>query len=181
MKKPIISRTIISNVAHILVFDMDKKAISDSVVILPAAVNTVDRAEKYIRKHESLVNGQKLVSVDSVEKVENLVGMYLDTFVANADKVEERSKDTRECVTKLVTALEAVALYMDKDRKVQESIVTIPMGTPNIDTYVSKNIQFNGKFITVASTKEVSQLYAMSEAKFISLAKPMRNKFTLDD
>lgn len=181
MKKPIISRTIVSNIAHTLVFDMDKKAISDSVVILPAAVNTVDRAEKYIRKHDILLSGHKLVSVDSVEKVENLVGMYLDTFMVNADKVDERSKDTRDCITKLVTVLEAVALYMDKDRNVKECKVIVPMGTANIDAFVSKNRQFDGKFITVASTKEVSQLYAMTEAKFISLAKPMRNKFTLDD
>ena len=181
MKKPIISRTIINNIAHTLVFDMDKKAISDTVVILPAAVNTVDKAEKYIRKHDSLLTGEKLVSVESIEKLENLVGMYLDTFMVNADKVDERSKDTRDCVTKLVTALEAVALYMDKDRNVKERKVIVPMGTSNIDAYVSKNRQFDGKFITVASTKEVSQLYAMSEAKFISLAKPMRNKFTLDE
>lgn len=181
MKKPIISRTIVSNVAHTLVFDMGKKAISDGAVILPAAVNTVDRAEKYIRKHDALVSGHKLVSVESVEKLENLVGMYLDTFMVNADKVDERSKDTRDCITKLVTVLEAVALYMDKDRNVKECKVIVPMGTANIDAYVAKNRQFDGKFITVASAKEVSQLYAMSEAKFISLAKPMRNKFTLDD
>lgn len=181
MKKPIISRTIVSNIAHVVVFDMGNKAISDSVVILPAAVNTVDRAEKYIRKHDILVSGHKLVSVDSVEKMENLVGMYLDTFMVNADKVDERSKDTRDCITKLVTALEAVALYMDKGRNVKESKVTVPMGTSNVDAYVSKNCHFDGKFITVASTKEISQLYAMTEAKFISLAKPMRNKFTLDD
>ena len=94
MKKPIISRTIVSNIAHVIIFDMGKKAISDTVVILPAAVNTVDRGEKYIRKHDALLSGHKLVSVESVEKVENLVGMYLDTFMANADKVDERSKDT---------------------------------------------------------------------------------------
>lgn len=181
MKKPIISRTIVSNIAHIIVFDMDKKAITDTVVILPAAVNTVDRGEKYIRKHDSLLSGHKLVSVESVEKVENLVGMYLDTFMANADIVEERSKETRDCVTKVVTVLEAVALYMDNDRNVKERNIIIPMGTSNVDAYVSKHYQFDGKFITVASTKEVSHLYAMSESKFISLAKPMRNKFTLDD
>ena len=179
MKKAIISRTIVNNVAHCLVFDSDSKSIHDSVVFVPASVNTVERVEKYIRKNNAVVG--KLVSVEAVDRLESLVGMYLDTFMENATKVDERSKETRDSITKTVTVLECVALYMDSDRNVKEHKVIVPVGTTNIDGYVRKNCEFDGMFITVASSKEISELYAMDERKFIALAKPMKNKFQLDD
>lgn len=178
MKKSIISRTIINNMAHGIVYNEDKKAVEEFTAFLPAAVNTTERAEKFIRKNNLPIGG-KLVSVDSLEKSELLIGMYLDTFVANAVKVSERSKETRNTITKTVIANECVCLYMTDNREVKETTVIVPSGCTNFDGYVRKNCKFDGKFIEVSEVHEISELYSMDENKFIELAKPMKNKFQL--
>ena len=180
MKKSIISRTIIRNVAHVTLYKSDTKAISESVVIVPASVATVEKAERFIRKSNRFPVGIKLVSVDSIEKMETLVGMYLNTFVDNAIKVDERSKETRDAITKTVVAMKATVLYMTPDRKINETSVVIPQNV-NYENYIRKNVSLDGRFIEIVSLEEVSTLYAMDEATFVNLAKPMKNKFQLDD
>ena len=180
MKKSIISRTIIRNVAHTTTYNSAKHEIDSGVVIVPANVNTCDRAEKFIRKNNSYPSDVKLVSVDAIEKIETLVGMYVDDFVANAKKVDERSKETRNAITKTVVAAECTILCMSPDRKVYETKVITPVNC-NYDSYIRKNFTIDGKFIEVYSVHEISELYAMDEATFIALAKPMKNKFQLDD
>lgn len=180
MKKPIISRTIIRNAAHVTAFESASKKIFDSVVLVPATAATVDKAERFIRKNNRFPAGVKLVSVDSVEKMETLVGMYLDEFVANATKVDERSKETRDAVTKTVVAMKATVLYMTPDRKINETSVVIPQNV-NYENYIRKNVTLDGRFIEIVNLEEVSTLYAMDEATFIGLARPMKNKFQLDD
>lgn len=179
MKKSIISRTIINYSAKGLIYDEASKEIKSFALIVPSTVNTAERAEKYIRKNPGIVYG-KLVSVEEVSKNEMLVGMYVDTFVANAVKVDERSKETRNAITKTVVAAECTILCMSPDRKVYEAKVIAPINC-NYDSYIRKNFTFDGKFIEVYSVHEISELYAMDEEKFISLAKPMKNKFQLAD
>lgn len=180
MKKSIISRTIIRNIAHVTAYKSESKEIFDTVVIVPASVATVDKADRFIRKNNRFPVGVKLVSVDTVEKVETLVGMYLDTFVANATKVDERSKETRDAITKTVIAMKATILYMTPDRKINETSVIVPQNV-NYENYIRKNVTLDGRFIEIVNLEEVSTLYAMDEATFIDLAKPMKNKFQLDD
>lgn len=180
MKKPIISRTIIRNAAHVTAYKAATKEIFDSVVLVPASAATVDKAERFIRKNNRFADGIKLVSVDSIEKMETLVGMYVDTFVANATKVDERSKETRDAITKTVVAMKATILYMTPDRKVNETSVVIPQNI-NYESYIRKNVTLDGRFIEIVNLEEVSTLYAMDEATFIRLAKPMKNKFQIDD
>ena len=177
MKKAIISRTIRTTFARCKVFR--DSAIFDDYCTLPASCTTGEIAERYIRKHPDILTG-KLVVVETLETVEKLVGMYLDTFIENAACVTERTKDTRDCVTKEVKALAATALYMDEQQQVKESTVTIPQGVANIDAFVRKNYKFPGYFITVKDTHEVSALYAMPEKVFVAIARPMKNKFSLE-
>lgn len=180
MKKAIISRTIIRNIAHATAYNSDSKGIFETVFIVPASVATVDKAERFIRKNNTLADGVKLVSVDSIEKMETPIGMYLDTFIANATKVDERSKETRDAITKTVIAMKATVLYMTPDRKINETSVITPQNI-NYENYIRKNVTLDGRFIEIVNLEEVSTLYAMDEATFISLAKPMKNKFQLDD
>ena len=180
MKKAVISRTIVRNVATVKRFNMDTAALEDVTLILPAHIDTIEKCEKYIRKNESLING-KLVMVSAVEKAEKLVGMYVDDFIRLASPVAERSKETRGTVTKTVQSCIGTALYMDEHQKVAETTVTFPIGLNNVDAYVRKNVIIPGIFITVKNVETVESLYSMDEATFIRNARPMKNKFTLDD
>lgn len=180
MKKPIISRTIINHIAFVTMFDMESKSVIDISAMLPATVDTVEKAEKFIRKNPSTIPG-KLVMVNKVERSEMLIGMYVDDFIKNAKEVTERNKETRGTVTKTVQTCIGTALYMDDKRNVCEKVVTFPVNLSNVDGFIRKNYTFPGQFITVENVETIETLYSMDENTFIALAKPMRNKFQLAD
>lgn len=178
MKESIISRTIISNIARGLYFDMEQRKACAFECVIPAAYNDADKAEKFLRKNPAYVPG-KIITVESVNKSEKLVGMKLSTFVENAKPADERSKETRDCVSKTVISGVADALYMDANRQIQTTVVFFPANTANVEAFIRKNVKFSGHFITVENVRTCEQLYYMSEVSFIELAKPMKNKFTL--
>lgn len=178
MKKPIISRTIINHIAFITMFDMETKAVIDLTAMLPATVDTVEKAEKFIRKNPGTIPG-KLVMVNKVERSEMLIGMYVDDFIKNAKQVKERNKETRGTVTKTIQTCIGTALYMDDNRNICEKVVTFPVNLSNIDSYIRRNYVFPGRFITVENVETIENLYSMDENTFIAHAKPMRNKFQL--
>lgn len=178
MKESIISRTIVSNQASGLYFDPDKRAIASFVLVLPAAISSAETAEKYIRKNPALLPG-KLVTVENVERCEKLVGMTITDFVSNAKSADARSKETRGAISKTVISGKADALYMNAAHEIKTQTVFFPASVTNIDAYIRKNVTFPGTFITAENIGTVEQLYYMDESTFISLAKPMKNKFTL--
>lgn len=180
MKKSVISRTIINSIACATVFDTNTRKTDEIALCIPAAYDTQEKAEKYLRKNTNLYTG-KLVMVSGVDRSEKLVGMYVDDFIANAVKVDERSKETRGTVTKTIQSCVGTALYMDENRAVQEKIVTFPVGLGNIDSYIRKNYSFPGRFITVEDVEIIDALYSMDESTFIALSRPMKNKFQLAD
>lgn len=180
MKKAIISRTIVNSIACATVFDTNTRKTDEIAVIIPAAYDTSEKAEKYLRKNTNLYSG-KLVMVSGVDRSERLVGMYVDDFMANAVKVDERSKETRGTVTKTIQSCIGTALYMDESRAIQEKIVTFPVGLGNIDGYIRKNYTFPGRFITVEDVETIESIYSMDESTFIALSRPMKNKFQLED
>lgn len=180
MKKAVISRTIVNSIACATVFDTDTREMHEIAFCLPAAYDTPEKAENYLRKHGNLYSG-KLVMVSSIDRSEKLIGMYVDEFIAKAVKVDERSKETRGTVTKTIQSCIGTALYMDENRAVQEKVVTFPVGLANVDAYIRKNYTFPGRFITVEDVEIVEALYSMDESTFIALSKPMKNKFQLAD
>ena len=181
MKKAIISRTIVNNAATVNLFDKEARKAYTELVILPAAIDNAERAERYIRKNPVIVNNAKVIDVEKVERYENLVGMYVDDFIANAKPVAERNKETRGTVTKTVQSCIGTALYMAPGHKIEEMTVTFPANVTNVDSYICKNYTFPGKFIDVENIETIDSLYSMDENTFIALAKPMKNKFQLAD
>ena len=177
MKEPIISRTIINNFATGLEYIAAAKKVQTFVVVLPAAIDTPERAERYISKHNDLLSG-KMVSVDKVERYENLVGMPLSVFMANAKPVSERSKETRGAITKTVPGFMVDVLYMDENHIIKTVPATVP-AAKDVEKYCKINVSVPGKFVTVENVRAIETLYAMDENTFIALAKPMKNKFTL--
>lgn len=163
-----ITRTFNKNQASVLVY-VDGK-VTESVCLIPAGFNTVESAEKFIRKNVQLEG--KLVTVAKVDKVSTLYGMEEDDFIKYAKQVDERSKETRGLITKTVNGLMGELVYMDKDH----AIKTIPVMVKKSDKLdkVAREKAPNGCFgITLENIKEVSTLYAMSESDFIKYAREM--------
>lgn len=163
-----ITRTFVKNVCTCIVYANGK--MSEQFVIIPADFNTDEKAEKYIRKNVQLDG--KLASVDKIEKSEQLRGMDESMFMQLAKVVDARSKDTRDCITKNVTALFGTLVYMDKERKLHEQLVRVN-GKRNLDKQARELAPNDCKGITIENVHEQSALYVMDEKTFIENSKPM--------
>ena len=163
-----ITRTFVKNVCTCIVYANGK--MSEQLVTIPADFNTDEKAEKYIRKNVQLDG--KLASVDKIEKSEQLRGMDESMFMQLAKVVDARSKDTRDCITKNVTALFGTLVYMDKERKLHEQLVRVN-GKRNLDKQARELAPNGCKGITIENVHEQSALYVMDEKTFIENSKPM--------
>lgn len=163
-----ITRTFVKNVCTCVIYANGK--MSEQLVTIPADFNTDEKAEKYIRKNVQLDG--KLASVDKIKKSEQLRGMDESVFMQLAKVVDARSKDTRDCITKNVTALFGTLVYMDKERKLHEQLVRVN-GKRNLDKQARELAPNDCKGITIENVHEQSALYVMDENTFIENSKPM--------
>lgn len=164
-----ITRTFNSNVCTCAVYKDGK--ISVAKITIPYGFNTVESAENYIRRNVDL-DGAKLAAVEHVEKVSRMYGMDEATFIENARIVDERSKDTRNCITKTVVANIGKLIYMDTNRKICEKQVSVDIKR-NLDKQARELVPDGCIGITIEGISECTALYAMSEADFIKYARPM--------
>ena len=148
----------------------DKKIV-DETVLVPYLFNTVELAEKYIRKNNLITNG-KLVEVVSVTKITALYGMDERDFIAKAKKVDARSKETRGTISKTVKAFTGKLLYMDEKRSVKDTPVFFLKGD-KFDTVGKNNTPEGGKYICIEEVQPIDVLCVMSEEDFIANARPM--------
>lgn len=179
MSKEIISRTITVNKVKFTALN-DSRVLMDCESTIPARIDTVDKADKFMRKNIELPNGWKFVCVDEIFSESTLKGMYIEDFMRESVKVSERSKDTRDCITKEISAFFSRYEYAD-GRNIKEAEVMIPASAAksveSADKYLRKVKTYNGKFIGTLQILESKAIYAMSEEKFNDLAKPMADRF----
>lgn len=170
-----ITRTIINNACTCTIYKDGK--LSDAVIVIPCGYNTTDAAERYIRRN-SLCEG-KLVEVSKVNKLSELYGMEETEFIKLAVAVTERTKETRNAITKTVITKRAKLVYMTADRKIDEIIVNIPsnLGKREMSSFIVNATPKGGKPIELSEAEEVSTLYALDEATFILNARPMVDHF----
>lgn len=174
----IISRTFNTNFVTCLAYDNSK--VVSAIVSVPAGFNTSEQAERYIRKN-NLVSG-KLISVEKIEKVSATYGMEESTFIANAKPFEERSKETRNLVTKNVSGLVGELLYMTENHTIERKTVAVPKAyEKKLDAFARIAAQDFGKGITVENVKTVTSLFGMTEQEFVKLARPMRDNLHFAD
>ncbi len=182
MKKEIISRTITTNYANCLMLDADRK-IAEKHIIVPARIKTTDAAESYIRKNALVPADCKLIEVTALDPRGALVGMYISDFVDNATLYKERSKETRDCVTKDVVSYIAHYEYLDNGHKLAQGASRIPAeyakSCETAEKYLRKTKEYIGKLVDVYDISKNSGIYAMSEVRFMELAKPMSDRFHL--
>lgn len=174
----IISRSFDKNMVDTLCYDNGN--IVQSVVFIPTGFATPEQAERYIRKN-NLVSG-KLISVEKITRISNTYGMEISTFLAHATPYDERSKDTRNLVTKNITSKVGELLYMTSDYKLERTTVVIPDNTKNLDKYAQLKAPKGTKGVTIENIREITCLYGMTESDFIAHAKPMidNNHFAIE-
>lgn len=147
----------------------DGKTVKE-IVTIPYGYNTTDSAEKYIRKNVALDG--KLVMVESVSKVSALYGMDESEFIKLAKVVTERSKETRDCITKTVNGRVGTLVYMDEKRAILEKDVFIDPKR-NLDKQARELAPKGCKGITIENIRDSEALYVLDERTFIENARPM--------
>ena len=170
-----ITRSICKNSCTTVIFKDGK--LDEEVIVIPCGYNDNDAAERYIRRN-NLSTG-KLVEVSKVERINNLYGMEEDMFIKLAIAVDERSKETRNCISKTVTTKCARLVYMTSDRKIADINIILPnnIGKREMASFIKNSTPAGGKPIEVTDIEEVEKLYVLDEATFIENSREMIDHF----
>ena len=167
----IITRSFVKNSCTATVYKDGK--LSSAVFIIPCGYNDNDSAERYIRRNMS-IDG-KLVEVNAIEKLSALYGMEESEFINLATSVNERSKETRNAITKTIVTFKAKLVYMTPDRKIEDITINLPqnMGKKEYSRFILAATPKDCKPIELTDKEEVSTLYALDEQTFIANAREM--------
>lgn len=170
-----ITRSFIKLVASCTVYNNGK--LEESEIIIPCGYNTTDAAERYIRRN-NLCTG-KLVEVSKLDKVSKLLGMDESDFIRLASPVSERSKETRDAITKTINVKRGKLVYMTADRKIDEIIITIPsnLSKREMSAFIINATPKGGKPIELSDVENVPTLYALDENTFAENAREMTDHF----
>ena len=171
MKETIISRTIKTSVANVLKVNTEDRTVSEVKLAIDTKVDTTEKAMNYFIKHDRTV-----VDVLSIDVEEKLIGMTETDFLANGTIFEERSKENRGMISKVIKCKSAQCMVVDKNRKV------ISIEYPTVDEKkIRKMCNDSGyKFVMIEKENVSEKLVCMDVDKFVSLAKPMRDRFSLE-
>ena len=171
----VITRSFVKNACTCTVYKDGK--LSDVVVIIPCGYNDEQTAERYIRRN-NLTEG-KLVEVVKIDRLSALYGMEESTFISLAKKVDARTKETRDSITKTVITKRATMLYMTPERKIEscEINLAVNLGKRELAKELAKLLPMGCKFVDIDNMEEVETLYALDEATFIRNAREMVDHF----
>lgn len=170
MKETIISRTIKSSVATVLKVNMEDRTVCEEKLVIDSKIDTTEKAMNYFIKHDRTV-----VDVLSIDIEEKLIGMTENDFLANGTIFEERGKENRGMISKLIKCKSALCMVVDKNRKV------VSVEYPTVDEKkIRKMCEESGyRFVMIEKENVSKKLVCMSVEKFIELAKPMKDRFSL--
>lgn len=171
-----ITRSFVKNLCTVTVYANGE--LSEKKVYIPCGYNDNASAERYIRRNNLDIGG-KLVEVNCIEKISSLYGMEESTFIKLAKVVDERSKDTRNSITKTIISNSATMVCMSDKRTIVEDNVTYPcnIGKKELAAFISSVLPNGYKFIELTDFKKSEKLYALDEETFIKNAKQMRDHF----
>ena len=171
MKKAIISRTFTTSIVDVLSVDKEARSVKENTVVLDGKIDTVEKAVKYFDKHDRTV-----VDVLNVKVVSELLGMYESDFITLAKPFDERSKDTRNLITKNCVSTICSCMVVSTDRKIVDIEIVA-----DSEKECRKEAEKRGyKFVAINNQKEVTQLYGMDSDTFRLNAKRMVDRFTLE-
>ena len=171
MKKAIISRTFTASIVDVLSVDKEARAVKESTIVLDGKIDSVEKAVKYFDKHD-----RSVIDVLNVKVVNELLGMYESDFITLAKPFDERSKETRNLITKNCVSTVCSCMVVTAERKIIDIDIIA-----DSEKDCRKEAEKRGyKFVAVNSKKEISQLYGMDADTFRLNAKRMIDRFTLE-
>lgn len=163
-----VTRTFAKTVANTVVYidgKLDKKTFA-----IPANINDRDVAKRFLER--KVKDSGIIVTVEKLDRIEELRGMPEKLFIKLARIVPERSKETRNDVTKRVIGYRGEMVYMNPDYTVDRMVVTFGKKDKKkevMDYYVPDNCSP----IKIENTTECETLYAMDEKTFYENSRPM--------
>lgn len=144
---------------------LDKKQFA-----IPVNINDKDAAKRFLER--KVKTGEIIVTVEKLERVEELRGMPEKLFIKLARIVPERSKETRNDVTKRVFGLRGEMIYMTPDYKIEHMVVTFGKKDKRNDV-MSYYVPDNCSPIKIENETECETLYALDEKTFYENSRPM--------
>lgn len=163
-----ITRTFAKTVAETVIY-LDGK-LDNKRFVIPVNINDKDAAKRFLER--KVKSGEIIVKVEKLDRVEELRGMPEKLFVRLARIVSERSKETRNDVTKRVIGFRGEMVYMKPDYTVDRMVVTFGKKEKQkdvMDYYVPDNCSP----IKIENTVECETLYALDEKTFYENSRPM--------
>lgn len=163
-----ITRTFAKTVAVTVVYldgKLDKKSFA-----IPATINDSAAAKRFLERN--VKSGEIIVTVEKLERLEELRGMPEKVFIKLARVVPERSKETRNDITKNVIGLHGEMLYMTPDYKIERMLVTFGK-KDKLNDVMKFYVPDNCAPIKIENVKDCETLYAIDEKTFYENSRPM--------
>ena len=163
-----VTRTFAKTVAETVVY-VDGKIGKKSFAI-PASITDSAVAKRYLERN--VKSGEIIVTVEKLNRIEELRGMPENVFIKLARIVPERSKETRNDITKNVVGLRGEMLYMTADYKIERMTVTFGK-KDKLNEVMKFYAPVNCSPIKIENVTECETLYAMDEKTFYENSRPM--------
>lgn len=166
-----ITRTICKTTATVVMVDKANKALVDVSVAFP--YTDVSGDEKAILVQAGRENRPLIpVYVESVTVDPILYGVDESKFIQYAKKADKRGSETRGCISKDVSAFEAVCLVFDEvTAKPETRKFPIPAKADPVKLKQKLNRAAKGyTVVSVKSIEETTGLYYMPVSNFVALA-----------
>ena len=163
-----VTRTFAKTVANAVVYidgKLDKKSYA-----IPANIDDKDAAKRFLER--KVKTGEIIVTVEKLDRLEELRGMPEKLFIKLARIVPERSKETRNDVTKRVIGIRGEMLYMTPNYKVERMTVTFGKKDKRSDV-MDYYVPDNCSPIKIENETECETLYALDEKTFYENSRPM--------
>lgn len=163
-----VTRTFAKMVADCVVY-VDGKIAKKSYAI-PANITGNPQAKRFLERN--VKSGEIIVTIEELKRAEELRGMPEKLFIKLARIVPERSKETRNDITKNVIGFRGEMVYMTPDYKIER--MTVTFGKKDKQNEVMKYyVPDNCSPIKIENITECETLYAMDEKTFYENSRPM--------
>lgn len=163
-----VTRTFAKMVADTVVYvdgKIDKKRFA-----IPANISDGAAAKRFLERN--VKGGEIIVTVEKLDRLEELRGMPEKLFIKLARIVPERSKETRNDITKNVVGLRGELVYMTPDYKIERMAVSFGK-KDKLDRVAKFYVPDNCIPIKIENAIECETLYAMDEKTFYENSRPM--------
>lgn len=166
-----ITRTFFTTTITAKVFDNDNDEITPYTATIPGKI-PVNECKKALEKEPGFTRVFTILKVIEVSYDEKLYSMPESTFVVLGKVADERSKETRNTVSKTILGYIAHIKVADNESlEIRDDVEVLPrkMSADEAKKYLNKKFEFS-TVIKVTGIQETNSLYYMSVEDFMKNA-----------